>query len=357
LPVFLRPVRIRWWIFAFTLAFAMLSYIQRLGVQDLAETVMPALHVSQLQIGWLATAFTTTYALAQIPGGIFCQRFGARWTLTVVGILGFIATLAFPLAPLVSTGTTLFGALLLAQALLGVSQGPLFSAATAVIESWLPMNRWAMAGGLQAAGMTLGGAVTPLLVALLSSSFGWQGALLWIALPVAFLTIAWARYGRDTPREHLAVTPDELAELGSGAAEIAHPPTVRRLLKLLSDRNLLLLTLSYLCANYAFYLLSFWSLLYLVQERHFSGIEAGFIAAVPWIGAGIGGAVGGFISDWLAARIGTPWGYRLVPLLALPIAGLLLLVTLRVATPYAAVAALTVAFFWSKSPKAPMRLR
>jgi ACS family glucarate transporter-like MFS transporter len=109
--------------------------------------------------------------------------------------------------------------------------------------------------------------------------------------------------------------------------------------------------------NYAFYLLSFWSLLYLVQERHFSGIEAGFIAAVPWIGAGIGGAVGGFISDWLAARIGTPWGYRLVPLLALPIAGLLLLVTLRVATPYAAVAALTVAFFWSKSPKAPMRLR
>jgi len=345
MPLFRRSVRIRWWIFAFTLAFAMLSYIQRLGVQDLAGTVMPALHLSQLQIGWLATAFTTTYALAQIPGGIFCQRFGARWTLTVVGMLGIVATLAFPLAPLFSTGTTLFGALLLAQALLGVSQGPLFSAATAVIESWLPMNRWAMAGGLQAAGMTLGGAVTPLLVALLSSSFGWQGALLWIALPVALLTIAWAQYGRDTPREHLAVAPDELAELGSGAAEIAHPPTVRRLLKLLSDRNLLLLTLSYLCVNYAFYLLSFWSLLYLVQERHFSGIEAGFIAAVPWIGAGIGGAVGGFISDWLATRIGIRWGYRLVPLLALPIAGLLLLVTLRVATPYAAVATLTVAFF------------
>lgn len=51
MPLFRRRVRIRWWIFAFTLAFPMLSYIPRLGVQDLAGTVMPALHLSQLQIG------------------------------------------------------------------------------------------------------------------------------------------------------------------------------------------------------------------------------------------------------------------------------------------------------------------
>jgi ACS family glucarate transporter-like MFS transporter len=72
MPLFRRPVRIRWWIFAFTLAFPTLSYIQRLSVQDLAGTVMPALHVSQLQIGWLATSFTAAYALAQIPDGIVC---------------------------------------------------------------------------------------------------------------------------------------------------------------------------------------------------------------------------------------------------------------------------------------------
>jgi len=345
MPLFRRPVRTRWWIFAFTLAFPTLSYIQRLSVQDLAGTVMPALHLSQLQIAWLATAFTTAYALAQLPGGIFCQQVGVRWTLVVVGILGFIATLAFPLAPVILAGTALFGTLLLAQALLGVSQGPLFSAATAVVESWLPVNRWAMGGGLQAAAMNFGGAVTPLLVAVLSGCFGWKGALLWIALPVALLTVAWGWYARDTPREHPAVTPEELAELGSGAAQSPRPPTVRRLLRLLTDGNVLLLTLAYLCMNYAYYLLSFWSYLYLVQVRHFSGIEGGLAGAVPWIGAALGAAAGGFISDGLAARTGIRWGYRLVPLVALPIAGLLLLVTLRVATPYAAVAALTAAFF------------
>jgi ACS family glucarate transporter-like MFS transporter len=345
MPLFRRPVRIRWWIFAFTLAFPALSYIQRLSVQDLAGTVMPALRLSQLQIGWLATAFTTVYALAQIPGGIFCQRVGARWTLIVVGILGFIATIAFPLAAMLAAGTLLFGTLLLAQGLLGVSQAPLFSAVTAVVESWLPANRWAMGGGLQAAAMNIGGAITPLIVGLLNAHFGWQGALLWVALPVVLLTVAWGGYARDTPREHPAVTPEELAELGGGAAQTTRRPTVRRLLRLLSDRNVLLLSLAYLCMNYAYYLLSFWSYLYLVQVRHFSGIEGGLVGAVPWIGAGLGAAVGGFISDGLAVRVGVRWGYRLVPLVTLPIAGLLLLVTLRVATPYAAVAALTVAFF------------
>lgn len=345
MPLFRRPVRIRWWIFAFTLAFAMLSYIQRLSVQDMAETVMPALHLNLLQIGWLATAFTTTYALAQLPGGIFSQRIGARWALVVGGALGFIATLAFPLATMILAGTALFGALLLTQALLGLSQGPLFPAVAAVVESWLPPNRWAMANGLQAAGMNLGGTVTPLLVASLSASFGWQGALFWIALPVALLTIAWGWYGRSRPREHPAVTTDELAELGSGATEVARPLTARRLIKVLGDRNILLNTISYLCMNYLYYLLSFWSFLYLVQVRHFSGIEAGLVGALPWIGAGIGAAAGGFLSDWLAERIGVRWGYRLVPLVTLPAAGVLLLVTVRVATPYAAVAALFAAFF------------
>jgi MFS transporter, ACS family, glucarate transporter len=288
MPLFRRPVRIRWWIFAFTLAFPMLSYIQRLGVQDLAATVMPDLHLSQLQIGWIATAFTAAYAVAQLPGGVFCQRVGARWTLVVVGILGFIATLAFPLASMLLAGTVLFVTLLCAQALLGISQGPLFSAALAVVETWIPARQWAMAGGLQTAGMNFGGAVTPLLVTLLSGSFGWKGSLLWIAL---------------------------------------------------------LLTLSYLCMNYVYYLLSFWAYLYLLQVRHFSGIEGGLAGAVPWIGAGLGAAAGGFISDALARRIGVRWGYRLVPLLALPVAGLMLLVTLWVATPYLAVAALTAVFF------------
>lgn len=171
--------------------------------------------------------------------------------------------------------------------------------------------------------------------------------LLLIAIPiwVSWVAIASARFAcAEGQLRGANITAVSAGESG-GVTEVARPLTGRRLIKLLGDRNILLNTISYLCTNYLYYLLSFWSFLYLVQVRHFSGIEAGMVGALPWIGAGVGAAAGGFLSDWLAERIGVRWGYRLVPLLTLPAAGLLLLVTLRVATPYAAVAALTVAFF------------
>jgi sugar phosphate permease len=59
-----RPIRIRWWIFAYMFAFAMLSYIQRNSIAVAAITVMSDLHVTQWQIGLLNAAFTTAYALA-----------------------------------------------------------------------------------------------------------------------------------------------------------------------------------------------------------------------------------------------------------------------------------------------------
>jgi ACS family glucarate transporter-like MFS transporter len=339
-----RPVRVRWWIFWFTFAFAILWYMQRTSVAVAAETIMPALHLSQMQIAWLNAAFTAAYTLSQLPGGVIGQRLGARWTYVLAGVLGLVASITVPLAPVVLAGTALFVALLVAQALLGVSQGPVFPMFAAVVERWFPAGQWAMVNGLSAAGMNLGGAITPVLIVTLTQSFGWQGALLWLAVPTALVTLGWGWYGRNRPSEHAAVTQSELAELGSDAAATEPPLTLRRLATVLLDRNVLLLSFSYLCMNYVFYLLSFWTFLYLVQVRHFTGLESGLVGAIPWIGAGIGAACGGFLSDRLGARLGARWGYRLVPLVTLPIAGALLLTAIHVATPYAAVAALAIAF-------------
>jgi ACS family glucarate transporter-like MFS transporter len=339
-----RPVRVRWWIFWFMFAFAMLWYMQRTSVAVAAEKIMPALSLSQMQIGWLNAAFTAAYTLAQLPGGILGERLGARKIYVLAGILGLAATIATPLAPLLLAGTALFVALLATQALLGLSQGPVFPVFAAVLQRWFPARQWAMTNGVNTAGMNLGGAITPVLIVYLTQSLGWQGALLSIAVPTAIVTFGWGWYGRNRPREHPSVTQAELDELGKDALAEDSPVTLRRLAAVLGDRNVLLLTFSYLCMNYVYYLLSFWTFLYLVQVRHFTGIESGFAGAIPWIGAGIGAAAGGFLSDRLAERLGARWGYRLLPLATLPIAGALLLVSIHVATPYMAVAALAVAF-------------
>jgi len=338
-------MKVRWKIFLFLFAFAMLAYLQRTSLGVAAQNIMPDLHLSQLQIGWLNAAFATCYALAQLPGGIVGQQYGARLTLTMVGLVGLIATIATPLAPMVLGGTALFVALLSAQGLLGLSQGPVFPMVAAVLQSWFPQRQWAVTNGLNSLGMNIGGAMTAPLIVILTMHFGWQGALLWIALPAVLLTAAWAWYGRDTPRGYPRVTPAELAELDASDLQKPPPMTLQRLRRIVGQRDVQLVAFSYFCLNFVFYLLGTWSFLYLVQERSFTGLESGFAGMLPWIGAGIGAGVGGYLSDHLAQRLGFRWGYRLVPLVSLPLAGLLLLVVVGVAAPYMAVLALMASFF------------
>jgi ACS family glucarate transporter-like MFS transporter len=110
------------------------------------------------------------------------------------------------------------------------------------------------------------------------------------------------------------------------------------------NRNVAVTTLSYTCMNYAYYLLSNWTFLYLIQERHFALIEGGALASLPPIGAAIGAGAGGGITDELCRRFGVRWGFRLVPLVSLTLAGVLLLLATGTPNAYVAVGALTLAY-------------
>jgi ACS family glucarate transporter-like MFS transporter len=191
----------------------------------------------------------------------------------------------------------------------------------------------------------LGAALTPPLIATLMSTMGWQRALLWVSLPALGLIALWAWYGRNTPREHPAMSARELAEIGGQeVAPVDSQINLKRLLLILKDRNVLLLAISYLCMNYTFYLLSNWVFLYLVQERHFSLLESGWLAMVPPLAAAAGAGIGGVITGGLCRRVGDRWGYRLVPLVAVSAAGALLLISVNASNPYLAVAGLAICF-------------
>jgi MFS transporter, ACS family, glucarate transporter len=141
------------------------------------------------------------------------------------------------------------------------------------------------------------------------------------------------------------VTPGELEEIGSVSAQpIDSNISLAQLLAILKNRNVLLLALSYLCMNYSFYLLSNWVFLYLVQERQFSLLESGWLATTPPLAAAAGAGVGGWITGLLCRRLGDRWGYRLLPMISMPIAGALLLLSVDAANPYWAVAGLALCF-------------
>lgn len=335
--------RIRWRIFSFLFGFGFLAYVQQKTITVAADRMMPDLGLSQFQIGFIEQAFVVGYAIFQMPGGIVGQRLGARLTFVVIGLAAFAATIATPIVPEFFSGTTLFAVLIAVQLLLGLSQGAIFPVSAGVFEAWFPPNRWAIVQGLQTMGLGLGAALTPPLIVSLMMGLGWQQALVWASLPALVLIAGWGFYGRNSPREHPSMSQQELDEIGSQPQ--AHSSiSVKQLLALVANRNVLLLFISYMCMNYTFYLLSNWVFLYLVQERHFSLLESSWLATAPPLAAAFGAGVGGVLTSALTARFGNRLGFRILPLAALSSSALLLLVAVNASNAYVAVAALAACF-------------
>jgi ACS family hexuronate transporter-like MFS transporter len=199
--------------------------------------------------------------------------------------------------------------------------------------------------GLMVTGLWTGAALASPLVATLMQAWGWQAAILLTSVPSLLLVLGWWFVVRDYPASHARVTPAELAELAANPAyDAAAPLTARRVLRVLGDPQVLGLTLSYLVMNYVFYLVTFWSFLYLVQDRKLSVLESGWLGALPFVVAGVAAASGGRIADGLRGKFGERAGARTLPLVTLPLAAVFLYLTVSIEGAYAAIAALCLGF-------------
>ena len=348
-PPLIRPapqrIRVRRKIYLFLFAFGFIAYLQHASITVAGVPMMAQLGLNEVQLAWIFDAFVLGYSIMQFPGGLLGQRFGARLTFVVIGLVAFAAMLATPLAPELFSGATLFAVLLVAQLILGLAQGPIFPVSAGVFEAWFRPVRWPLVQGVQSMGLQLGAAVAPLLLPSLMAAFGWQQALVWTTLPALGVILWWGRYARNTPAEHPRVSAEELAELGpSAAAGAPQPMSWARAWQLLKDPDVLLLTVSYVFMNYVYYLLSTWVVVYLVQERHFTILESGLLATAPPLAAAVGAGVGGYAASVLSTRFGVRKGLRIIPLLSLPAAGVLQFLAADALNAYLAVAALALCY-------------
>jgi MFS transporter, ACS family, glucarate transporter len=338
-------IGVRWKMFVFMFAFGTFAYVQQKGIAVAALRMMPDLGITQQQIGWLQSAFIAGYAFMQFPGGLLGQRFRPRLMFALLGFGTCAAALVVPLAPLVLVGAPLFATLLLGRAMLGALQAPVFPLTNGIFEAWFPPRQWPLVQGLASMCLGIGLAIVAPLVAGLMERFGWRLALVCTNLPMLVLAILWVWYGRNTPAEHPAMTPEELTEIGTYASDNPPQPfSWRRVWQLFRNRDVLVLSGSYLCDNYAFYLIADWVFLYLVQERHVTALEGGWLAATPALVGSFGAGVGGYVATLLGMQLGVRRGLRLIPLVSLPACAVLLLIAVSASNAYFAVAALALCF-------------
>jgi ACS family glucarate transporter-like MFS transporter len=343
-----RRTNVRWVILALLFLASFVAYVLRTNMSIAGENMSADLGLSRIQLGMVLSAFAWGYAIFQFPGGVFGDLLGCRRTLTVIAILWGILTLATGLVP----GTTLASTTLILTTLIGlrfligIAQAPLFPVACGgTIGNWFPVSGWAFPNGLTSTGLTLGAAATAPLIAWLMEKLGWRESFI-LTAPLAFLVAgAWWWYGRDDPADHPRVSKKELALINANRPSpnpvIEDNQAWRRVLR---NRDILLLTASYFCMNYVFYIFFNWFFIYLVDVREFEILEGGTLAAAPWMVGAVAASVGGFWCDRLGKRFGSRWGCRIPGIAGLSLAAGLLFLGATAESPYLAVVLLSLCF-------------
>ncbi len=357
-----RPTFVRWRILALLALVSFVSYLLRGNLSIAAPTMMAELRLTEIQWGWVMSAFPLGYALFQFPGGVWGGRIGPRKALALIavawGVLIAVTSLV-PGAGVASTATIL-GSLIAVQFLVGVAHAPVFPVVAASIERWFPVGRWAFPNGLTSSGLTIGLAVTASALPWLMGAHGWRASFLMLAPFGIGAAALWWWYARDRPSQHVSTNAAEVALISAGRAEVAvlgtvvvDPEAKPAWLRVLKNRDALLVTLSYACMNFVFYVVFSWGFYYLVKVRGFSEQDAGFLTSAQWLAAGVGAALGGWACDRLCRRFGLRWGCRwpiVVGMLAS--AALLLGVALHPRAEVAAVL-LGLCFFFNQTTEGP----
>jgi ACS family glucarate transporter-like MFS transporter len=326
-------------------AISTISFVERVNVTVVGDYLMRHFQIDQTRMGGIFTAFGLGYALFQIPAGVLSDRFGPRRVLAGALLCwgGLTLLTALVESLVLASWLGVLNTLLVVRFLLGISESPTYPAAARSISQWIAPSRQAGANALVIAGIALGSALTPPALAHLAVAVGSQAALLVSSLPAFLMALIWLRYSRDEPSSALrqAVHLERKEGQKAAAAALLHcQPQANTDLR--RNANLWLLSLSYALQGYISYVFVYWFFLYLVQVRHFTVLEGSWLATMPWLLTLITTPLGGGLSDVLVRRVGHPWGRRLVPLLALPLAGGLLMLGSRCEHPYLAAALLAV---------------
>ncbi|MGF6770319.1 ACS family D-galactonate transporter-like MFS transporter [Paraburkholderia sp. GAS199] len=331
----------------------MINYLDRTVLGIAAPQLTKELGINAALMGLLFSVFSWSYVAAQIPGGLFLDRFGSKITYFLSMTFWSLCTLAQGLVHGI-------GALFVFRLGLGVSEAPCFPTNSRVVATWFPQSERAMATGTYTVGEYIGLAFFSPFLFMLMGAFGWRSLFYVVgAVGLVFGLIWWTSYRE--PRDHPSANQAELdyIEAGGGLTQRKKDPSPagaaaapaksgfewRTIGRLLKHRQLTGICLGQFAGNSTLVFFLTWFPTYLATERHMAWLKIGFFAIMPFIAASIGVMFGGFFSDWLLRRGKSANVARKLPI----IAGLLLASTIILAnyveSNVVVIAILSVAFF------------
>jgi ACS family glucarate transporter-like MFS transporter len=341
---------------ALMLALSVASYFDRTIMSITGPYIIREFSLSETEMGSVYSAFVLSYALLMIPGGHLADRLGPRLVLAVVGVGSglFTGLTALGGRPGLGAYFGIIPSFLAIRLGLGAFTAPLYPSCARMNAMWFPAANRARVWGLVAAGAGLGGAASPVLFSWMIGRFGWRASFWAAGFATTALGLVWFWQVRDRPEEPSLRVRETVPGASTTPAE--RPRGVWR--RLLTDRNLLLLTLSYATVGYFEYIFFFWMYYYFGEIRGMGPGQSAIYTTALFLTWTVATPLGGWISDRLTTRYGRKTGRRIVPLAGLTAGAVLLFVGTGLTEPIAVAAVLSVALgcasasdgsFWSSA--------
>ncbi len=320
----------------------MINYLDRTVLGIAAPHLSKDLGLDAAAMGLVFSAFAWTYAAAQVPGGVFLDRFGVRLTYFLsIAFWSFFTLLQSLAGGLYSLLFFRFG--------LGVSEAPCFPANGRIVGTWFPQQERARATSVYTVGEYLGLAFFSPFLFWVEAQYSWHALFVVVGVVGMLYGLVWWFAYRE-PQDSRMANRAELDYIAAGGGLV--PPNAERVpfswanvAHLLSYRQVWGAAIGQFAGNATLVFFLTWFPTYLATARHMGWVKVGFFAVLPFIAGGIGVLAGGWLSDVLLARTGSANLAR-----KLPIIGGLLLASLIVSANWvnsnaAVIAILSLAFF------------
>jgi MFS family permease len=290
----MSPNGMRWYGVITLFVIVAISYIDRINLSVLITDPAFLRHIdiapgNRVAQGLLATAFMVGYGLSAIFFTPFCAAiFGVRRSLVIgLSVWGLVTFVS----PLLDS----YGLLLGSRILLGVSEGPLFSLASAYIKRHFENHENGKPNSFVNMGTGLGLAIGYPFIGYMLASFNWETSFyalgllniaLGIPLVLAFVRMPQTHAGQDRPAS-LGGAMARVGEIFKGA---------------LHTRYLIIITLLTSAALAYLWGSSNWLPSYLKEARGFSLREMGWLASLPQYATVVAVLLGGVIIDKIERR-------------------------------------------------------
>ncbi|MGA2094255.1 MAG: MFS transporter, partial [Sedimentisphaerales bacterium] len=296
----------RWGICALLFFATTLNYIDRQVIGILKPDLSKHFGWNEIDFSNIIFAFTIAYAIGYAGAGRLIDRLGVRLGYALAVLVWSLAAMAHALNWYIPAGAKFwvmtipasvlgFGA---ARFMLGLAEGGNFPAAVKTTSEWFPKKERALAFGIFNAGSNVGALVAPLLVLLLTITFGWPMAFIVTgAIGFAWL-ICWQVFYKS-PDKHPRLSQKELDYIRSDPPD---PAVNISWLELLKYRQTWMAVVGMFLSSPIWWFYLYWLPGFLNKKHGLDLLHLGPPLVAIYLIADVGSVAGGWLSSSLIKR-------------------------------------------------------